>query len=222
MQQFRLKFPLAVSLKPWISHRQLSLIASQNQWDAWKFPSLCLLQFMGKWYEVAVVSSCPHYMKRKSVNPVVATVHLQHAASAPNVEKTSTVFWSDSGCGRRTFYKGLCCVSGFFFKRSLSLWTCRNGTCKQMTSHYGLTDTPGRFSYHVASKFLSLLPSSSLLMKIKFDSVPGANANPSCNKLRFRFSRQGWERMSITLWLRRTTTSTPCCICWARGKLQDT
>lgn len=65
---------------------------------------------MGKWYEVAVVSSCPHYMKRKSVHPFVATVHLQHAASALNVTKTATVFRSDSGCSRRTFYKGLCCV----------------------------------------------------------------------------------------------------------------
>lgn len=62
---------------------------------------------MGKWYKVAVVSSCPHFMKRKSAHPVVATVHLQHAPSAPNVTKTTTVFWSDSH-----FYKGLCC--GFF------------------------------------------------------------------------------------------------------------
>lgn len=35
---------------------------------------------------------------------------------------------------------------------------CRNGSCKQTSTVYGLTYTPGRFFHHVASMFSQLLP----------------------------------------------------------------
>ncbi|XP_077353779.1 protein AMBP-like [Festucalex cinctus] len=34
-------------------------------------------QFLGKWYEVAVVSDCPHYMQNKMGNPVVVALDLK-------------------------------------------------------------------------------------------------------------------------------------------------
>ncbi|KAF7669551.1 hypothetical protein LDENG_00155490 [Lucifuga dentata] len=73
---------------------------------------------LGRWYEVAVGSTCPHYMQRQMRNPVIVAVELQHAASEGNVKVTANVL--------------------------------RNGTCKQTSTDYGLTDTPGRFFYHVA------------------------------------------------------------------------
>ncbi|TWW66485.1 Protein AMBP [Takifugu flavidus] len=75
-------------------------------------------KFMGKWYQVAAVSTCPCYMKRKSRNPEMFPVVLQHVGSELNFTKTATIF--------------------------------RNGTCKQMTSRYSLTNTPGRFFHHVS------------------------------------------------------------------------
>lgn len=57
---------------------------------------LCLLQFMGKWYEVAVVSSCPHYTRRKSADPVIVALDLQHVTSEGNFTMTATSFRSDS------------------------------------------------------------------------------------------------------------------------------
>lgn len=75
-------------------------------------------RFMGKWHEVAVVSTCPHYMRRKRGNPIIVTVELHHVASAGNFTAVTTGF--------------------------------RNGTCKQTSTDYGLTNTPGRFFYHVA------------------------------------------------------------------------
>ncbi|XP_051268634.1 protein AMBP-like isoform X2 [Dicentrarchus labrax] len=75
-------------------------------------------QFMGKWYEVAVVATCPHYMQRKRGNPVIVALELQHVASEANFTMTATSF--------------------------------RNGICKQTSTDYSLTNTPGRFFYHVA------------------------------------------------------------------------
>lgn len=56
---------------------------------------LCPLQFMGRWYEVAVVSTCPHYLQRKSGNPVIVALELQHDASEGNFSVTATSFRSD-------------------------------------------------------------------------------------------------------------------------------
>lgn len=57
------------------------------------------LQFMGKWYQVAVVSTCTHFMKRKSRNPDIVPMVLQHVDSELNFTKTATSFRSDfSSC----------------------------------------------------------------------------------------------------------------------------
>ncbi|XP_030599065.1 protein AMBP-like [Archocentrus centrarchus] len=49
-----------------------------------------LEQFMGKWYEVAVVSTCPHYMQRKRGNPVTVVLELKHVASEGNFTMTAS------------------------------------------------------------------------------------------------------------------------------------
>lgn len=86
------------------------LILTQENFD--------LGRFMGRWYEVAVVSTCPHFMQRKRGNPVIVPLELQHVDSEGNFTMTATSF--------------------------------RNGTCKQMSTNYALTNTPGRFFHHVA------------------------------------------------------------------------
>ncbi|XP_078128265.1 protein AMBP-like [Sander vitreus] len=73
---------------------------------------------MGKWYELAVVSTCPHYMQRKRGNPVIVALELHHVASEGNFTMIATTF--------------------------------RNSSCKQTSTDYGLTKTPGRFFHHVA------------------------------------------------------------------------
>ncbi|XP_026196252.1 protein AMBP-like [Anabas testudineus] len=75
-------------------------------------------RFMGQWYEVAVVSTCPHYMRRKQGEPVIVALELQHVASEQNFTMTATAF--------------------------------RNGTCKQTSTVYNLTDLPGHFFHHIA------------------------------------------------------------------------
>uniref|UniRef100_A0AAQ5XGT4 Lipocalin/cytosolic fatty-acid binding domain-containing protein n=1 Tax=Amphiprion ocellaris TaxID=80972 RepID=A0AAQ5XGT4_AMPOC len=78
-------------------------------------------QFMGSWYELAVVSNCPHYMQHKRENPVVVALELKHAASEQNFTMTATTFRSDL-----------------------------NDSCKETSTVYSLTDTPGRFFHHFA------------------------------------------------------------------------
>ncbi|XP_008284458.1 protein AMBP-like [Stegastes partitus] len=75
-------------------------------------------QFMGRWYELAVVSDCPHYMQHKRENPVVVALELQHVASESNFTATAATF--------------------------------RNDSCKETSTVYSLTDTPGRFFHHFA------------------------------------------------------------------------
>ncbi|KAF3848940.1 hypothetical protein F7725_015437 [Dissostichus mawsoni] len=54
-------------------------------------------QFMGKWNEVAVVSSCPYYMEDKRENPVIVALDLQYAmmlllsTEQPSGTKTSNI-----------------------------------------------------------------------------------------------------------------------------------
>ncbi|XP_023258554.1 protein AMBP-like [Seriola lalandi dorsalis] len=87
-----------------------SLTLTQENFD--------LSRFMGQWYELAVVSTCPHYMKRKRGNPVIVALELQHVASESNFTMTATSF--------------------------------RNDSCKQTSTDYALTNTPGRFFHHIA------------------------------------------------------------------------
>uniref|UniRef100_UPI003AABBB42 protein AMBP-like n=1 Tax=Centroberyx gerrardi TaxID=166262 RepID=UPI003AABBB42 len=75
-------------------------------------------RFLGKWYEVAVVSTCPHYMQRQRGDPAIVALELQDTISEGKVKMTATAL--------------------------------RHGSCKQTSTDYGLTNTPGRFFYHVA------------------------------------------------------------------------
>lgn len=50
---------------------------------------------MGKWYQVAVVSTCTHYMQRKSRSPDMVAMVLQHVDSELNFTKTATSSRSD-------------------------------------------------------------------------------------------------------------------------------
>ncbi|KAM6975677.1 protein AMBP-like [Tautogolabrus adspersus] len=86
------------------------LVTTQESFDVGRF--------MGRWYEVAVVSTCPHHMQHKRGNPAIVAMELQQIATTGNFTVTSTSFW--------------------------------NGSCKQTTTHYSVTDTPGRFFHHFA------------------------------------------------------------------------
>lgn len=50
---------------------------------------------MGKWYQVAVVSTCSFYMERRSRNPDVIPMVLIHVDSELYFTKTATIFRSD-------------------------------------------------------------------------------------------------------------------------------
>ncbi|XP_061589401.1 protein AMBP-like isoform X2 [Cololabis saira] len=93
---------------------------------AWTFQSVILTQenfdlerFMGRWYEVAVVSTCPYYMQRKKGSPVVA-LELKHFPKEDSFTVTAATF--------------------------------RNGSCKETSTVYSLTNISGRFFHHVSSR----------------------------------------------------------------------
>ncbi|XP_029299862.1 protein AMBP-like [Cottoperca gobio] len=71
-------------------------------------------RFMGKWYEVAVVSTCPHYMQRKRGNPVIVALELQHVASEGNFTMTAASFKNGS-CKKTTTDYDLTNTSGQFY-----------------------------------------------------------------------------------------------------------
>ncbi|CAK6959325.1 protein AMBP-like isoform X2 [Scomber scombrus] len=71
-------------------------------------------QFMGKWYEVAVVSTCPYYMQRKRGNPVIVTLELKHVASQGNFTMTATNLRNGSCIQTSTVYS-LTNTPGRFF-----------------------------------------------------------------------------------------------------------
>ncbi|XP_068430276.1 protein AMBP-like [Clinocottus analis] len=73
-----------------------------------------LAQFMGKWYEVAVVSTCPHYMQRKRGNPIIVALKLQHVASDDNFTMTATSFRNGS-CQQMSTDYDLTSTPGRFF-----------------------------------------------------------------------------------------------------------
>ncbi|XP_024860488.1 protein AMBP-like isoform X2 [Kryptolebias marmoratus] len=77
-------------------------------------------QFVGRWYETAVVSTCPHYMLRRQANPVVVALELKNVTSEGNFTMTASTF--------------------------------RNGSCKETSTVYSLTNTPGRF-FHLVTRF---------------------------------------------------------------------
>ncbi|XP_054467896.1 protein AMBP-like isoform X2 [Anoplopoma fimbria] len=82
------------------------LVLTQENFD--------LARFMGKWFEVAVVSTCPHYMQRKRGNPVIVALELQHVASDGNFTMTATSFRNGS-CKKTSTDYSLTNTPGRFF-----------------------------------------------------------------------------------------------------------
>uniref|UniRef100_A0A669C8H2 Lipocalin/cytosolic fatty-acid binding domain-containing protein n=1 Tax=Oreochromis niloticus TaxID=8128 RepID=A0A669C8H2_ORENI len=78
------------------------------------------LIFMGKWYEVAVVSTCPHYMQRKRGNPVIVALELKHVASEENFTMTATTF-RNSLCTETSTDYSLTDTPGRFFYHTARL-----------------------------------------------------------------------------------------------------
>ncbi|XP_060929138.1 protein AMBP-like [Limanda limanda] len=74
-------------------------------------------QFMGRWFEVAVVSTCPYYMQRKRGNPVVLALQLQRVASQGNFTMTATSVRNGS-CQQKSTVYHLTDTSGRFFHRN--------------------------------------------------------------------------------------------------------
>ncbi|XP_026154075.1 protein AMBP-like isoform X2 [Mastacembelus armatus] len=83
-----------------------ALIITQDRFD--------LGRFMGQWYEVAVASTCPHFMQRRRGSPVIAAVELQHVASEDNFTMTVTTLRNGSCMKTSTDY-GLTDTPGQFF-----------------------------------------------------------------------------------------------------------
>ncbi|XP_038589582.1 protein AMBP-like isoform X2 [Micropterus salmoides] len=82
------------------------LILTQENFD--------LGRFMGKWYEVAVVSTCPHYMQRKRGNPIIAALELQHVPCEDNFTMMGTSFRNGS-CKQMSTVHGLTTTPGRFY-----------------------------------------------------------------------------------------------------------
>lgn len=79
-----------------------------------------LSRFMGKWYKVAMVSTCSHQMRRYGANPRLVTVELEKADSATNVNKTTSLLW-DGVCKQMTNSYGLTEKPGMFIHFSSRL-----------------------------------------------------------------------------------------------------
>ncbi|XP_037122561.1 protein AMBP-like [Syngnathus acus] len=89
----------------WILHGE-SRIVPQESFD--------LDQFMGKWYEVAVVSDCPHYMQKKKGNPVIVILDLK-ASQQGNVTVLATVPRNGSCHQTSTQYASTDTAGQFFY-----------------------------------------------------------------------------------------------------------
>ncbi|XP_062409840.1 protein AMBP isoform X2 [Sardina pilchardus] len=76
-------------------------------------------RFMGKWYDVAVASTCPWMQKHKGLS-AVGTLTLEKQATGDTVSMTRT------------------------------MWSRHDGSCREISGDYQLTDTPGQFKYHVS------------------------------------------------------------------------
>lgn len=83
-----------------------SLITPQESFD--------LDKFMGRWYEVAVVSTCPYYMQRKRGHPVILTLELKHVSSQRNFTMIATTPRNDS-CTETSTVHSLTDTPGRFF-----------------------------------------------------------------------------------------------------------
>lgn len=82
------------------------LIATQESFN--------VSQFMGIWFEVAVVSTCPHYMQRKRGSSAMVAMELQPISSEGNFTMTSTSFRNGS-CKQTATDYSLTDTPGRFF-----------------------------------------------------------------------------------------------------------
>ncbi|XP_069563109.1 protein AMBP-like [Brachyistius frenatus] len=71
-------------------------------------------QFMGKWYEVAVVSTCPYYMQRKRGNPVIVALELKPVASEGSFTMTASIIRNGSCEDTATHYNSTHTPGRFF------------------------------------------------------------------------------------------------------------
>ncbi|MEQ2247815.1 hypothetical protein ILYODFUR_012962 [Ilyodon furcidens] len=71
-------------------------------------------QFSGRWYEVAVVSTCPQYMQRKKSDPVIVALELKHVHSQHNFTMTSSTF-KNGTCRETLTVINLTSTPGRFF-----------------------------------------------------------------------------------------------------------
>ncbi|XP_008422212.1 protein AMBP-like [Poecilia reticulata] len=71
-------------------------------------------QFIGRWYEMAVLSTCPHYMQRKKRNPVIVALDLKHVPTQHNFTMTSSTFKNGTCVETLTVYS-LTSTPGRFF-----------------------------------------------------------------------------------------------------------
>uniref|UniRef100_A0A3B3YCS1 Lipocalin/cytosolic fatty-acid binding domain-containing protein n=1 Tax=Poecilia mexicana TaxID=48701 RepID=A0A3B3YCS1_9TELE len=74
------------------------------------------LQFTGRWYEMAVLSTCPHYMQRKKRHPVIMALDLKHVPTQHNFTMTSSTF-KNGTCGETLTVYSLTSTPGRFFHR---------------------------------------------------------------------------------------------------------
>ncbi|XP_011480190.1 protein AMBP isoform X1 [Oryzias latipes] len=73
-----------------------------------------LEKFMGRWYEVAVASTCPHYMQRKRENAVMVALKLEHVPFGSNFTMT-TATSRNSSCVETSTNYFLTNTTGRFF-----------------------------------------------------------------------------------------------------------
>ncbi|RVE65676.1 hypothetical protein OJAV_G00118890 [Oryzias javanicus] len=73
-----------------------------------------LEKFMGGWFEVAVASTCPHYMQRKRENPLIVALKLHHVPFWSNFTMTTNTL-RNSSCIETSVHYFLTNTSGRFF-----------------------------------------------------------------------------------------------------------
>ncbi|XP_020563409.1 protein AMBP-like [Oryzias latipes] len=73
-----------------------------------------LEKFMRGWYEVAVASTCPHYMQRKRENPEIVALKLEHVPFGSNFTMT-TATSRNSSCIETSTNYFLTNTTGRFF-----------------------------------------------------------------------------------------------------------
>ncbi|XP_038139541.1 protein AMBP-like isoform X1 [Cyprinodon tularosa] len=73
-----------------------------------------LKQFTGRWFEIAAVSTCPHYMQRKQRNPIIVVLELNHVPPQDNFTMTASTF-SNGTCRETLTDFSLTSTPGRFF-----------------------------------------------------------------------------------------------------------